>query len=123
MCSRTVPDNTVPYYIYLCHATFEAPKAVLLQVQALYDVKMCRMVSPHIYQSTPGNIPKDLKMITALFWFITQQVLEMSCRRFGKICRSNLQEDFLTFFGFWTPKDGTDMLLRNVVTKLPLLGA
>jgi len=58
-------DNTVPYYIYLCHATFEAPKAVLLQIQVFCDFVICRVVGLHSYQLTRENFPKDLNNETS----------------------------------------------------------
>ena len=55
-------------------------------------------------------------MRTALFCVITQRVEVISHLRFGTNYRP-------IFFGFLTPEDGTDMLLRNVGNKLPLLAA
>ena len=53
-------------------------------------------------------------MRTVLFWVITQRVVVISCRRFGKTIGPYLR---MTFEG------GTDRLFRNVGKKLPLLAA
>jgi len=52
-------------------------------------------------------------MRTALFWVITQQVVEIPYRRFGTTNRSYLQ--LLEY--------GTNRFSRNVFVKLPLLAA
>jgi len=58
------------------------------------------------------------QMRTALFWVITQRVMAISYRRFGKTYRSHpLGSRVLN------PENGKDMLFRNVYKKLPLLAA
>jgi len=57
-------------------------------------------------------------MRTALFWAITQRVVEIPYRRFGTTCQSHLRRS-----GFLTLEDFTDMLSRNVGKELPLLAA
>jgi hypothetical protein len=55
------------------------------------------------------------KLRSALFWIITQWVIEISYRRFGTTCRSQLRG--------LTLEAGTEGLSRNASKKLPLLPA
>jgi len=71
-------------------------------------------------------------MRTVLLWVITQQVVVISYRRFGKPIgsifkgqesRFHLQWSIIQIFGFLTVEDGTDKLSQNVGNKLPLFSA
>jgi hypothetical protein len=58
------------------------------------------------------------QMRTALFRVITQQVVVISYRRFGKTYRSHPRDSRV-----FNPENGNERLSRNVGKKLPLLSA
>ena len=59
---------------------------------------------------------RTILLRTALFWAVTQHVVVIPYRHFGKTSRSNLR-------GSLTLGSGADRLSPNVGKKLPLLAA
>jgi len=60
-------------------------------------------------------------MRSALFWDITQRIVVIPYQRFGRNCRSNLQES--RDQSRWNPltlESGSDSLSQNVGEELPL---